>query len=233
MCATALLRGGSPHVERARPARMVEDVDPHRLGSHRKCGQGRRSVQRRSCIEPRPEPRLGRTTIWGPPCCGGCCGGAAGAARAASAAGAAGGATPAGCSECRACPTPHPKCCPISRSVVDSLHPDRPTAAKRATVVRPSPGRRTFFPAIDGSRTLARGPQNVLPVPPWSSPHGGHVGSLPDHDGGLHQRTVLHRHRPMHRRSRRPKLHSLAQPSGELPRQPNVLHHADFARHRK
>jgi hypothetical protein len=175
----------------------------------------------------------GGTTIWGPPCCGGCCGGAAGAARAASAAGAAGGATPAGCSECRACPTPHPKCCPISRSEVDSLHPDRPTAAERATVVRPSPGRWTFFPAIDGSRTLARGPQNVLPVPPWSSPHGGPVGSLPDHDGGLHQRTVLHRHRPMHRRSRRPKLHSLAQLSGELRHQPDVLHHADFARHRK
>ena len=53
-------------------------------------------------------------------------------------------ATPAGCSECRACPTPHPKCCPISRSEVDSLHPDRPTAAERATVVRPSPGRRSF-----------------------------------------------------------------------------------------
>ena len=54
-------------------------------------------------------------------------------------------AIPAGCSECRACPTPHPKCCPISRSEIDSLHPVRPTAAERATVVRPSPGRRSFL----------------------------------------------------------------------------------------
>ena len=46
--------------------------------------------------------------------------------------------------------------------------------------------------------------------------------------------TVLHRlHRPMHRRSRRPKLHSLAQLSVGLRHQPDVLHHADFARHRK
>ena len=136
---------GSPHVERARPARMAEDVDPHRLGSHSKRpgkASGAASLMHRAAAR---ASFGGGTTTWGPPCCGGCCGGAAGAARAASAVGAAGGATPAGCSECRACPTPHPKCCPISRSEVDSLHPDRPTAAERATVARPSPGRRSFL----------------------------------------------------------------------------------------
>jgi hypothetical protein len=45
---------------------------------------------------------------------------------------------------------------------------------------------------------------------------------------------LLHRHlRPMHRRSERPELHSLAQLSVELRRQPGVLHHADRARHWK
>ena len=42
----------------------------------------------------------------------------------------------------------------------------------------------------------------------------------------------LYRHlRPLHRRSECPKLHSLAQLSVELRRQPGVLHHADCARH--
>ncbi len=45
---------------------------------------------------------------------------------------------------------------------------------------------------------------------------------------------LLYRHlRPMHRRSKRPELHSLAQLSVELPRQPGVLHHVDRARHWK
>ena len=47
--------------------------------------------------------------------------------------------------------------------------------------------------------------------------------------GGL----LCHRLRPLHRRSERPELHSLAQLSVELRRQPGVLHHADFARHWK
>ena len=45
---------------------------------------------------------------------------------------------------------------------------------------------------------------------------------------------LLRRHlRPMHRRSKRSELHSLAQLSVELPRQPGVLHHVDHARHWK
>ena len=45
---------------------------------------------------------------------------------------------------------------------------------------------------------------------------------------------LLYRHlRPMHRRSKRSELHSLAQLSVELPRQPGVLHHVDRARHWK
>jgi hypothetical protein len=112
-------------------------------------GQGRRAVLRRSCIEL-------RSSHWGGVLnmlcsargerggCSGCT------------------AIPAGCSESHACPTPHPKCCPNSRSEIDSLRPDRPTAPERATVVvRPSPGRRSFFLgpsfyAIDGSQTSAR-----------------------------------------------------------------------------
>ncbi len=44
---------------------------------------------------------------------------------------------------------------------------------------------------------------------------------------------LFHHLRPMHRRSERPELHSLAQLSVELRRQPGVLHHADCARHWK
>jgi hypothetical protein len=48
------------------------------------------------------------------------------------------------------------------------------------------------------------------------------------------EHTEIYRHlRPMHRRSERPELHSLAQLSVELRRQPGVLHHVDRARHRK
>ena len=43
---------------------------------------------------------------------------------------------------------------------------------------------------------------------------------------------LCHR-RPLHHRSSRPELHSLAQLSGGLQQQPNVLHHADAARHWK
>ena len=46
--------------------------------------------------------------------------------------------------------------------------------------------------------------------------------------------SVLHCHlRPVYRRSRRHKLHSLAQLSVGLQQQPDMHHHADFARHRK
>ena len=46
--------------------------------------------------------------------------------------------------------------------------------------------------------------------------------------------TLLHCHLwPLHRRSKRPELHSLAQLSVELRQQPDVLHHADRTRHRK
>jgi hypothetical protein len=45
---------------------------------------------------------------------------------------------------------------------------------------------------------------------------------------------LLCRHlRPLHRRSERPELHSLAQLSVELQQQPDVLHHAVAARHWK
>jgi hypothetical protein len=45
---------------------------------------------------------------------------------------------------------------------------------------------------------------------------------------------LLCRHlRPLHRRSERPELHSLAQLSVELQQQPGVLHHAVAARHWK
>jgi hypothetical protein len=45
---------------------------------------------------------------------------------------------------------------------------------------------------------------------------------------------LLHRHlRPMHRRSERPELHSLAQLSVKLRQRSGVLHHVDRARHWK
>ena len=44
---------------------------------------------------------------------------------------------------------------------------------------------------------------------------------------------LCHRLRPLHRRSARPELHSLAQLSVGLQQQPNVLHHADAACHWK
>jgi hypothetical protein len=45
------------------------------------------------------------------------------------------------------------------------------------------------------------------------------------------EHTEIYRHlRPMHRRSERPELHSLAQLSVELRRQRDVLHHVDRAR---
>ena len=44
---------------------------------------------------------------------------------------------------------------------------------------------------------------------------------------------LCHRLRPLHRRSARPELHSLAQLSVGLQQQPNVLHRADAARHWK
>ena len=48
------------------------------------------------------------------------------------------------------------------------------------------------------------------------------------------EHTEIYRHLwPMHRRSERPELHSLAQLSVELRRQQDVLHHADRARHWK
>ena len=48
------------------------------------------------------------------------------------------------------------------------------------------------------------------------------------------EHTEIYRHlRPMHRRSERPELHSLAQLSVELRRQRDVLHHVDRARHWK
>ncbi len=48
------------------------------------------------------------------------------------------------------------------------------------------------------------------------------------------EHTEIYRHlRPMHRRSERPELHSLAQLSVELRRQRGVLHHVDRARHWK
>ena len=48
------------------------------------------------------------------------------------------------------------------------------------------------------------------------------------------EHTEIYRHLwPMHRRSERPELHSLAQLSVELRRQRDVLHHADRARHWK
>ena len=47
--------------------------------------------------------------------------------------------------------------------------------------------------------------------------------------GGL----LCHRLRPLHRRSERPELHSLAQLSVELQQQSGVLHHAVAARHWK
>ena len=48
------------------------------------------------------------------------------------------------------------------------------------------------------------------------------------------EHTEIYRHlRPMHRRSERPELHSLAQLSVSLPPLPGVLNHADRARHWK
>ena len=48
------------------------------------------------------------------------------------------------------------------------------------------------------------------------------------------EHTEIYRHLwPMHRRSERPELHSIAQLSGVVRLRPGVLHHADFARHRK
>jgi len=44
---------------------------------------------------------------------------------------------------------------------------------------------------------------------------------------------LLHCLLALHRRSERPELHSLAQLSVELRQQPDVLHHADRARHWK
>ena len=44
---------------------------------------------------------------------------------------------------------------------------------------------------------------------------------------------LCHRLRPLHRRSARPELHSLAQLSVGLQQQPGVLHHADAACHWK
>jgi hypothetical protein len=44
-----------PNVERALPARMVEDVDPHRLGSHSKRpgkAGGAASPMHRAAVEP-------------------------------------------------------------------------------------------------------------------------------------------------------------------------------------
>jgi len=146
MCATALLRGGSPHVERARPARMVEDVDPHRLGSHSKRpgkASGAASLMHRAAA---------RASLGGGPQYGGRLAAAGAAAvlrvqrerrvrraqrverlqRAVQSAPHA--------------PRPTPSAAPShARRSTLSLHPDRPTAAKRATVVRPSPGRRSFF----------------------------------------------------------------------------------------
>jgi hypothetical protein len=43
---------------------------------------------------------------------------------------------------------------------------------------------------------------------------------------------LYHHLRPLHRRSERPELHSLAQLSEFLPQQPTLHHHADRARHR-
>jgi hypothetical protein len=61
----------------------------------------------------------------------------------------------------RACRTPRPKCCPISRSEVDSLCTRTgPAAAERCgasvLVVNLSAGRTCLWSAIDGSRTTAR-----------------------------------------------------------------------------
>ena len=47
------------------------------------------------------------------------------------------------------------------------------------------------------------------------------------------ERLLYHHLWTLHRRSERDELHSLAQLSVELRQQPGVLHHADFARHRK
>ena len=48
------------------------------------------------------------------------------------------------------------------------------------------------------------------------------------------EHTEIYRHLwPMHRRSERPELHSLAQLSVELRPQPGVHHHVDRARHWK
>jgi hypothetical protein len=48
------------------------------------------------------------------------------------------------------------------------------------------------------------------------------------------EHTEIYRHlRPMHRRSERPELHSLAQLSVELLLRPGVLHHVHRARHWK
>ena len=63
--------------------------------------------------------------------------------------------------ECRTCRTPRPKCCPISRSEVDSLCTRTgPAAAERCgasvLVVNFSAGRRRLWSAIDGSRTNSR-----------------------------------------------------------------------------
>jgi hypothetical protein len=72
----------------------------------------------------------------------------------------AGGGRAGGAGECRACRTPRPKCCPISRSEVDSLCTRTgPAASERCgasvLVVNLSPGRTCSWSAIDGSRTPA------------------------------------------------------------------------------
>ena len=79
----------APCGARARPDRMVEDVDQHRLGGHSK-RQGRRAVLRRSCIEPRSSHVGWGVLKGGRSMLRRCSGGAAGEARAASAAGAVG-----------------------------------------------------------------------------------------------------------------------------------------------
>ena len=92
----------APCGARARPDRMVEDVDQHRLGGHSK-RQGRRAVLRRSCIEPRSSHVGVGGTKGGPQhaaavlrrCCGGSASGERGGCSGCT-------ATPAGCSECRA-----------------------------------------------------------------------------------------------------------------------------------
>ena len=77
----------------------------------------------------------------------------------------------------------------------------------------------------DGTPDMRYAANRAAPSASWFSKHGL---ALTATASALH-----HQLRPLHRRSRRPKLHSLAQLSGGLRRQPDVLHHADFARHRK